>query len=385
MILDTETKIKIGPSNVSFYKKLGYNAIIGNFLTIDIKHLKPYSNILINVKCDICSKQRQIEYYVYIRGTKNKKEEYCCSIKCSQNKQKKTKLERYGDENYSNREKSEKTCLEKYGEKNVFFIEEIRNKAKKTMLEKYGSEYAFQNKKIYDNFKEQVEKKYGKKQILSVLEIRNKISETKLERYGDENYLNNEKAKKTKLERYGDENYSNREKSEKTCLEKFKNGSYFQSDEFKKRMLSIFGCEIPLQNKEIKNKQNNTNVKKYGCKSPLQNSEIFEKQQKSAKKLRFHENTGLYYRGSYEAHFLDYCFENKIKVERAKSIKYHFKNKKRVYYPDFFLKEKNLIIEIKSLYTYKKELEKNIAKQKACIEQGFNFIFIIDKDYSFFK
>jgi hypothetical protein len=41
----------------------------------------------------------------------------------------------------------------------------------------------------------------------------------------------------------------------------------------------------------------------------------------------------------------------------------------------------NLIIEIKSTYTYNKELEKNLAKKNACIQQGFDFIFIVDKEY----
>ena len=30
------------------------------------------------------------------------------------------------------------------------------------------------------------------------------------------------------------------------------------------------------------------------------------------------------------------------------------------------------------------KLEKNLAKQKACIDQGYNFIFIINKNYNEF-
>lgn len=57
----------------------------------------------------------------------------------------------------------------------------------------------------------------------------------------------------------------------------------------------------------------------------------------------------------------------------------------RVYYPDFFLPEYNLIVEIKSTYTFEKYLNKNTAKKEKCIELGFNFIFIIDKDYKEFE
>ncbi len=102
-------------------------------------------------------------------------------------------------------------------------------------------------------------------------------------------------------------------------------------------------------------------------------------------KIKIHKDTGLRYQGTYEKHFLDFCFENKIPVKKAKTIRYYFDSKRRVYYPDYYLENKNLIIEIKSTYTYKKHLEKNIAKKNSCIEQGFNFIFIIDKNYKDFK
>jgi DNA-directed RNA polymerase subunit RPC12/RpoP len=44
----------------------------------------------------------------------------------------------------------------------------------------------------------------------------------------------------------------------------------------------------------------------------------------------------------------------------------------------------NLIIEIKSRKWYDEHLEKNISKRDSCRKQGYNFIFIIDKDYSIF-
>jgi hypothetical protein len=49
------------------------------------------------------------------------------------------------------------------------------------------------------------------------------------------------------------------------------------------------------------------------------------------------------------------------------------------------LPEYNLIIEIKSDYTFNKELKKNLSKQKACLDQGYDFIFIVNKDYTEFE
>lgn len=201
------------------------------------------------------------------------------------------------------------------------------------------------------------------------------------------------KVRKTMKDLYGFEHALQckeiKTKQENSCfvLMGQKNPSNVESIKRKKEDTCIknYGVKNPSQSDIVKGKKQNSCFINFGVNNPLQNSEIFQKQQKSAKKIKFHEKTGLYYRGSYEEHFLNYCFENNIKVEKAKTVKYNFDNKKRVYHPDFFLSDKNLIIEIKSLYTYKANLEKNIAKKNSCIEQGFDFIFIINKNYENFK
>ena len=58
-------------------------------------------------------------------------------------------------------------------------------------------------------------------------------------------------------------------------------------------------------------------------------------------------------------------------------IKYMFENNEHTYYPDFYIKSTNTIIEVKSQWTFDLHKEKNIAKEQACIQQGFNFEFII--------
>jgi len=44
-----------------------------------------------------------------------------------------------------------------------------------------------------------------------------------------------------------------------------------------------------------------------------------------------------------------------------------------------------LIVEIKSLWWYNENLNINLFKQKQCLNDGYNFIFIIDKDYQIFE
>ena len=89
----------------------------------------------------------------------------------------------------------------------------------------------------------------------------------------------------------------------------------------------------------------------------------------------------------YEPYALDLLLQNYseddiiIKIKDIHNhigiIKYFFEDKERRYYPDFYIKSTNTIIEVKSQWTFDKWKDKNLAKQKACLEQGFNFQFMI--------
>lgn len=151
----------------------------------------------------------------------------------------------------------------------------------------------------------------------------------------------------------------------------------------KKTNLKKYGCEYHIQNLEVRNKGKKTNLEKIGFEFPIQNRDIFEKTMISSLKYHKYMDTELYYQGTYELDFLNHYF-NEIKISKINRIKYLFENKNNVYYPDFYVKDLNLIIEIKSSYYYDKYLNKNLAKQKSCLEQGYNFIFIINKNYNEF-
>lgn len=97
--------------------------------------------------------------------------------------------------------------------------------------------------------------------------------------------------------------------------------------------------------------------------------------------LKKHERTSLMYQGSYENHFLDYCFDNNINVEKGSRINYKLIDKEHYYFLDFYLRDFNLIVEVKSLYIYELHLEKNIEKEKQYINDGYHFIFLMDKNY----
>ena len=60
------------------------------------------------------------------------------------------------------------------------------------------------------------------------------------------------------------------------------------------------------------------------------------------------------------------------------TIKYRYMGEIKLYYPDFYLQQSNLIIEVKPLDLC--EDEKVIAKRNACIEQGYKYMFITENE-----
>ena len=112
-------------------------------------------------------------------------------------------------------------------------------------------------------------------------------------------------------------------------------------------------------------------------------------------KLITHEDSNYYYKKytmpsgkiinyqGYENFALDELLqlfnENDIENERytVPIIKYIKNNKEYNYFPDIFIKSKNLIIEVKSEWTYKLQLIQNILKALAVRKAGYNFEFWI--------
>ena len=174
----------------------------------------------------------------------------------------------------------------------------------------------------------------------------------------------------------------------KTCLEKYGVDNISKLDittkKIKEKNLEKYGVDSYAKTLEFKKRYKETCLEKYGVENASQNLQIFSKQQKSRYEIFQYNNSDIFYQGSYEKDFLDKYYE-KLNISKIDFINYRFDNKNKKYYPDFYISKYNLIIEIKSLYTYNKYLDKNISKKQACIELGYNFIFIINKDYSILK
>lgn len=161
-----------------------------------------------------------------------------CSRSCSCKnperivKIKSTKLQRYGDANFTNRKKAKKTCLEKYGVDNPSKSEEILEKIKNTNRSHFGTDYPMQNSEILKKSENTLMQKYGVKRYLETEEGKSIIRKKSIESI--------KKRDITCLKKYGVKNYTQtkecRDKMKNTCLEKYGVEYYTQSEEYKNYM-----------------------------------------------------------------------------------------------------------------------------------------------------
>lgn len=332
MILTKNVDVKLGGRNREHFEKLGYEFVNGKIINVPIEHLTKRSHADIHVKCDICEKEKHVRYTNYIDNISNKGF-YCCSIKCS-------------------RIKFKMTCNDIYGVDNVFQSEEIKSKSKKTLMKKFNVEFSQQSK-----------------------EVRLKSEATKLNKYNNKKYNNPEKNKETCLEKYGVYCVLN--------LVSYENKKIALDNYYKSHPEQLERLKNWMSSDEFKNKSKETIRKKYNVDHVMHIDSVVNKNHFSGKLLKWY-NDDVYYRGTYEKNFLDKYYE-KFKIINPKSVKYIFKDKEKRYYPDFYISDLNLLIEIKSSYTFYKDFERNINKHYYSKQLGYNHIFIIDKDYDNFE
>jgi len=326
MLLTNFVQVKIHKNHFNHYKQFFPQVNYGDVIDISAEKLHPKSTQIIDCKCDVCDNVKSLEYRHYYKNFQ-KYNLYTCSSKCCKIKREKTNLKKYG-------------YLYHSMDKNKFV-----KKVKKTSQKKYGKDYYMQTDEWSNRVKKTNITKYGFKSPLQSEIIKDKIKKTNLSKYGNEvarrNEIINDKIKKTNLLKYG--------------------------------------FEVASKSEIIKERVKKTNKTKYGFDWPNQNQEIYNKIRIGAFKTKKYKN--LYYKSSYELDFIKFCEEKNIPIENAPTIKYLDNGIKKVYFPDFYLPENNLIIEIKSKYTYDKEKDLNELKKYFCIKNNYNFIFIIDKNY----
>jgi len=198
-----------------------------------------------------------------------------------------------------------------------------------------------------------------------------------------------EACKKTTFERLGIEhNFASRdviEAKKKTWLQKYGVDNPAKSPEINSKSMKT---KIDRYGEEWLKTSFQRNMKsKYGVDSWVQIPKLYKKfsEKNSNKKYTLPSGREIHVQG-YEPWALDILLldidENNINVHLdVPSIKYEMEGKIKIHYPDIFISSKNLLIDVKSGYTFKSAYEKNMMKAKSTVQQGFIYQFwIFDKD-----
>jgi hypothetical protein len=222
----------------------------GDKIVIDLYMLTEHSKQKIDVMCDICGNEKNMNYKDYKRITNDLKEKYYCK-KCKWIKTKETNMNKYGCENvFQNNEIKEKikiTNIEIFGVDHPLKNESVKQKRKETNTNKFGFEHHLQNKEILSKLQHTNILKYGNKCSLINDEVKLKTTQTNLEKYGVDIPLKN-----------------------KTIIEKL-----IQTNNIR------YGDNSPLQNVDIHNKSVDTLFENYGVSNPLKSEYIKDKVKKT--------------------------------------------------------------------------------------------------------
>jgi len=285
-------------------------------------------------------------------------QEFAFKLEGFHDKSKKTRKEKYGDENFVNAKKAMKTKESVYGDAYYNNME----KNKETKKENHGNENYNNRGKALETTREL----YGVDYAIQKDEFKKKQKETNLELYGVEHPLQNkyilEKKDKTNIEIYGTKYPSELEsvkiKTENTNLKKIgvKSLLCFENirEKGKYKMIEKYGTTNVMSIQEIKDKRKQTFKEKYGKDHPMQTREVLEKNHLSGLRIKKYKDTKITYQGSYEKYFLELIEEKGLlsEVQQGQSFEYEHNGDKHIYHTDFTFRDKQ--IEIKSGWTYNK-------------------------------
>ena len=225
-------------------------------------------------------------------------------------------------------------------------------KRKQTNIAKFGVEYGFQSTEVKEKIKQTNIAKLGVQYPCQSTVVKHKIKQTNIERRGVEHVLQDpcikEKGRQTNLERRG--------------------------------------VEHAMQNPIVLEKTKQTNLDRYGTENPMQNPEIAERSSKNAlhpKQYTFTMGQVVTVQG-FEVYALEvlenrgYSHEDlvisRVEVPEIWYMDNHTFTFRR-YFVDIYIPKENLMIEVKSTWTYQRNIAKSYWKSCACVDYGYNFEF----------
>jgi hypothetical protein len=343
-----------------------------------------------------CGCQGDTSYNKFSKGQR------CSTKECVNAKKKSTVKQRFGVENYQVTEECKnrvkETNLKKYGVEYYRQTQECEDRIQNFNQDKYGLSFYFQT----DKFKEKAKKKcmddFNVEYYTQTNEFKNKAISTNMIRYGFPIASQNENIKnkiiQTNIERFGQPyalmNVEIREKANKTIMSIYGVDNISQNEGIKnKKMITSqtrYGVDHPSQLESVKNKHIETSQIRYGVNNPMQNSEIFDRAQEAAYQLKLYTfpNGRTEYIQGYEGFAIDYLCTiydiDDIVTSRSEipEFWYHgYDGKYHRYYPDIHVAKDNLIIEVKSIWTYTKDKLKIRVTSKAVKYNGYKYCLMV--------
>lgn len=238
-------------------------------------------------------------------------------------------------------------------------------KVAQTNLEKYNTKCTLNTKENIFKKKNTWKLKYGVDNPLKAQSIKEKVYNTNIERYGSICPLNNKLIK----------------------------------DKAKQTLFNNYGVYNPMQSKNIIAKMRQNALLKYGTKWPTKNEDSWKKycatmDSENFVMPKYHKyHTYTYKSGKkiivqgYEDIALDhYILKNYNEDDIENSITFMYSlhiiyksndGEEHKYIPDFYIKSENLIIEVKSNFTFYIDLDKIERKCKAAIDNGYNIQILV--------
>jgi len=290
------------------------------------------------------------------------------SLDSSREKARKTKKEKYGDENYVNLEKARKTKKEKYGDENYVNLE----KARKTKKEKYGDENYNNRKEAKNTMKD----KYGVDHAMNLKYYQKKQQDTLQKNYGVEFPLQNlnikDKVKKTNIEKYGFDNPSKndniKQKISESHLLKFDKGLMFEK--LLKQNLQIISPYIGLRDGTI---YYSYNFKCLNC------NNVFSGTFTNNRPPVCRTCNPLYKNNTHQIEFRNFLLKNNINFTE------NDKQTIKPYELDFYLPDYNLAIELNGNYYHSeigggKDKNYHIRKTNLCLSKNIQLLHFFEDE-----
>lgn len=285
-------------------------------------------------------------------------------------------------------ERVQATCLERYGENNVAKTIAVKEKMKSTNLERHGVEYPQQNPNIRTKTEETCLAKYGTRWAFAQDWVYDKIKLTMMDRYGVEHGLQNatiqKKAREIFNERWGAMYPFLSGKYQDMIEAKYGKRFYGGTDNWLQKIKDKYGVENPFMSEECKKKSRETCLERYGVEYPMHSAEIFAKVIASSFRTKMHtlpDGSCVRVMG-YEGRAIEeilgakcpvlkrMILSHEIETEQLQTFEYYLEGKKHVYHPDIHYKDTDVFTEVKSVFTYNKDIEKNLAKWRAVAASG---------------